>query len=273
MKYKTSIYFSAFNLIKNKFPYEENLKKACAFADEVVVAQNMTPEEAKNGKDDGSCDKLISFRDQYPNLKLVWTQFSYGDIRFDGAIKNAALQATTHPVKIQMDLDEYIPLSQKPKWEVFAAQMMAYGPVQCLMIPTLDLYGDEKKIRAHSQIGLKFRMHKEGMTRGIMKDAWRGTNINTSMSDTTELLDVNGNVPYSVRVAPAEFHNPVLAFGLTDFIYTVHEGYLSFEHRVNINKAIWKKAWEDRSGHAESTPTDISQLIHVPTVEHGLPLE
>ncbi len=260
-----SIYFSAFNLIKNKFPFGTNVGKACDFADEVVIAVNKS--------EDDTLLFLTAMAIEYPKIKIVETNFSYDDIRFDGAIKNAALQATTQPVKIQMDLDEYIPLSQKKRWEYWGNKLLDAPHVQCFMIPSIDLYGAKDSIKAGADIGLKFRMHKAGLHRGIMKDAWVGSHILTNRSDTTELIDDHGQIPHCMRIAPAEFHNSILAFGLQDYPYTIHEGYLSFEHRVNINKAVWAKAWRDRSGHDEDTPTEIRQLAHVPTTKHGLPLE
>lgn len=259
-----SLYFSAFNLIKNKFPYEENLKKALAFGEEVVVAVNKS--------DDNTLAKLLAFADS--RLKIVETDFSYDDIRFDGAIKNAALQASTQPVKIQMDLDEYIPLSQKPKWESYAKKLLSFGNVDCFLIPSIDLYGSPDKIRAHTDIGVKFRMHKAGFYRGIHKDAWVTNNkIRTDLSDTTELIDSGGNIASAIRIAPRESHISFLASSLQDYIYTIHEGYLSFEHRVNINKSVWAKAWRDRSGKDENTPISVDQLKPVETTFHNLKLD
>lgn len=260
-----SIYISLFNVQKNKFPYQKNLGLAAQFADEVVVAVNTST--------DDSLKEITEFSEQYKNIKIIQTDFSYNDIRFDGAIKNAALQATTQPLKIQMDADEYIPLSQKKMWTLYGEQLLALPPVQCLLIPSVDLYGSTKTIRSNSEIGLKFRMHKAGLFRGIMSDAWVGDRIRTDKSDTTELIDTYGRVPMCARIVPPELQNPLLAFELKKYIYTIHEGYLSFEHRVNINKAIWKKAWEDRSGHEENTPTDVRQLQSNPVINIDLPLE
>lgn len=261
-----SIYFSAFNLIKNKFPYEENLKKALKFADEVVVAVNKS--------EDATISIIESYVVDYPNLKVIETSFSYDDIKFDGAIKNAALQATTQPIKIQMDLDEYIPLSQKTRWESYAKKLLNMSDIGCFLIPSIDLYGSRDKIRAHTDIGVKFRMHKSGYYRGIQKDAWvSNTRIRTDLSDTTELIDSNGNVVSAIRIAPKESHIPFLASSLQDYLYTIHEGYLSFEHRVNINKEVWAKAWKDRSGRDENTPTNIRELEGAETTFHNLKLE
>lgn len=260
-----SIYFSAFNLIKNNFPYETNLRKACAFAEEVVVALNTS--------EDGSLEALQKIAAECPNLKIIQTSFSYDDIRFDGAIKNAALQATTQPVKIQMDLDEYIPLSQKDRWIQYGNKLLELNGIQCLLIPSIDLYGSTETIKAVSEIGNKFRMHKAGLYRGITRSAWVGDKIRTDISDTTELIDANGDLVPSIRIAPIENHSPILSFSLKDFIYTVHEGYLSFEHRANINKNVWAKAWKDRSGRDENTPTNPDSLKGVQVVKHNLKLD
>ena len=60
-----SIYISAFNLIKNSFPYLENIDKACKFNNdgEVVVAVNKSEDE--------TLDLIKSYSKIYNNLKVI----------------------------------------------------------------------------------------------------------------------------------------------------------------------------------------------------------
>ena len=78
-----SIYSSAFNLIKNKFDYESAIENFCTFAEEVVIAVNTS--------EDNTYETLLELSSKYQNLKVIPTSFSYGDILFDGKIKNAPL--------------------------------------------------------------------------------------------------------------------------------------------------------------------------------------
>ena len=110
-----SIYSSAFNLIKNNFNYKVSLENFSTFADEVVIAIN-------NSEDD-TLEKLILYSKQFNNVKIIPVDISYNDPLLDGKIKNIALQSTTEEIKINLDMDEYIPLWQKPIWYNLATQL------------------------------------------------------------------------------------------------------------------------------------------------------
>ena len=259
-----SIYISAFNLIKNSFPYLKNLYLACKFADEVIVVVNKSVDE--------TLDLIKSYCNKYNNLKIIETNFDYNDIKFDGACKNMALQATTQKVKIQLDLDEYIPLSQKNKWLEYADKLLNTN-YECLMIPSIDLFGNKDYIRSDQNIGIKFRMHKIGLKRGVWKYAWIDNKINTSKSDSCELLNSNDDLVNSIHIVPQRLLNPIFSFELNNHIFTIHEGYLDFKYRVNINKNFWKEKWEQRSGHPENVITEIEALKMYPTIKHNLIIE
>lgn len=263
-----SVYTSLFNIEKHNFPWQkslENFAQFCGETGEVVVAVNKS--------EDNTLQIIKDFAANNPNVKIVETSFRYDDIEMDGKIKNEALQATTKSVKVQMDADEYIPLLQKPKWEKYAKILLENPQIDCWMVPTLDVFGSMDKIRSDQQIGQKFRMHKEGFYRGVIRHAKRGDGkINTSMSDTCELIDMNGDlVRCSSFVHPMAL-NPMFADMLSDFIFTVHLGHLSFEHRLNINNKLWKEHWELRSGHTENVFTHKNQLDGLPTIFHNLNL-
>jgi len=59
---------------------------------------------------------------------------------------------------------------------------------------------------------------------------------------------------------------------LDDYIYTVHSGYLTFEHRVNVNKAIWADHWSLRAGREADVTIDVEKLAKEPTIAHNLRL-
>lgn len=267
---KLSAYVSAFNVLQNGLPYEEPLRAMLAFFDEVVVAVNTST--------DDTLATLQAF--EGGALKVIPTSFSYKDVTFDGATKNAALQActqedATNRVYVQMDLDERVPGNQRALWRDLAGMLIRDPVSQCMMIPTLDVWGSVDTIRADKPIGVKFRMHKAGLHRGVWQQAWlnpQRTRFDTSMSDSCELLDQHGNLVRANWVVPPQYLHPSTCHLLEGFPYTVHLGYLDYAQRIRINKAIWKEHWELRSGQPENVATSIEDLTNVPLVKHGLPL-
>jgi glycosyltransferase involved in cell wall biosynthesis len=263
-----SVYTSLYHIEKHNFPWRQSLENFVEFIGpegELTIAVNKS--------EDNTLQIIQEFAADKPNVKIIKTSFFYDDIEMDGKIKNAALQATTKPIKIQMDADEIIPLSQKPKWEVYARELLKNQQIDCWMIPTLDVYGSMDKIRSDTQIGQKFRMHKEGFFRGVINAARRGDKIDTSRSDTCELIDFNGDLARCVGFVHPMALNPMFADMLSDCIFTVHLGYLSFEHRINVNNKLWREHWELRSGRSENVVTKISQLQSANLIHHNLNLE
>lgn len=257
-----SAYISLFNVTKNSFPWQESLDSAAAFCEEVVIAINQS--------EDDTVAVIRAWAADKPHVKIVETSFAYTDIEFDGKVKNAALQACTGDVLIQLDADEVLLLKQKPRWVAHARQLLNLN-VDCYMIPSVDLYGDRSRMRKQP-IGVKFRMHKKGLRRGVWERAWRGDKIDTSMSDTCELLNQQGHLVRCLPVAPDFVLQPQFASQLDNYLYTIHLGYLSLEHRANINKVIWADHWRLRSGHEENVETEVDKLAAEPTIPHGLKL-
>lgn len=265
---KLSAYVSAFNLIQNGFDVMEAMNRLVSFFDEVVVAVNTSTDETLHW--------MRGFEvTQQGKVKVVETSFAYTDITFDGAIKNAALQACSRGnVYVQMDLDEFIPMGQYNLWREYAAQLLSNPHVDCFMIPSVDLYGGMDTIRADKGIGVKFRMHKGGLRRGVWKEAWVNgcKNIDTSRSDSCELLTPKDDLAPSLPIVPPQFLAPTTSFLLNGYPFTVHTGYVSFDKRIQVNKAIWAEHWELRSGHREHVATDKKELDNMPLIRHSLKL-
>lgn len=262
-----SIYASAFNLVKNNFDYKGALDNFAAFADEVVLAINTSEDNTL-----GVLQAYITEKD-YKNVKLIETKFDYKDNEFDGKIKNAALQATTQPVKVSMDMDERIPLSQKDKW-IHYGNLLLQSNIMAFFVPSIDLWGDKDHIRMAHDIGVKWRMHKKGCYRGVVNYARRmDGKIDTSQSDTCELINGNGELIPAAHIIPNQaYFMPIHAGFLKSCIYTVHYGYIDFQYRLNINK-FWKEKWEERSGQPENVATKIEELTKEKVIKHNLPLE
>ncbi len=264
---KLAAYVSAWNVVANTFDWESSLRRMSAFFDHVVVAVNTST--------DDSFARIKGLG--LPNVEVIQTAFCYLDITFDGAIKNAALQACPKGpewVYVQMDLDEMVPQNQRALWRQCAQQLLSIPSVDCFMLPTIDLWGSMKTVRADKSAGIKFRIHKGGLTRGVWKEAWRDgrSHFDTSKSDSCELLTPTGNLATAMQVVPPQFLAPSLTAFLKGHPYTVHLGYVSFDQRVKVNKAIWKDHWELRSGHRENVATEKTTLENYPLIEHKLDL-
>ena len=269
--YKTSIYCHMFNVASPQcnFDYRAAVQNFAQFADEVVCATFPC--------EDKSEELLLALQDEFKNFRVIITDISpKNHVRWDGLLKTAALQATTNPVKIIMDGDERIPLSNKPMWDLMATLFMETGQnIDGVFIPSLDCWGDPKKIRVAVNIGQKFRMHKDTIkSRGVVPWAENGDGTwDATKSDNTEPLREDGSLGLFGQVVPSHLLNPVFSPGLSRFPYVLHYGYVSLEARIKLNKIFWKDTWASYSGHEENVATELAELEKEPTIEHGLPLE
>lgn len=260
-----SIYTSAFNLIEGEFDCSA-LRKFVDFvgADgEVVVALNKSS--------DGSEHALKGFAAQFDNLKVVDCDIPYTDPDLDGKVKNVALQATSQRFKIGLDLDEYIPLWQKPLWTSFA-YCLEWAPCKAFFIPSVDLYGSKDRV---SKISEKWYLHKEGCFRGTVNFARRGDGTHDIMkSDSCELIDSNGNLIQTDSVVP--MHNTLekriaqLEAGNDPFV--VHTGYLDLARRAKLNEKFWSRHWAVENGSEVYIPTELAEFDKK-TLPHKLNLE
>lgn len=253
-----SIYSSAFNLIQNNFNYSFAISNFCNIADEVIICVNTS-------KDD-TLKTLMDQQLQYANLKIISSDISYEDPLLDGKIKNEALQNTSHEIKIGLDMDEYIPLWQKNIW-IELANMLFSDDCYCYMIPSINLYKDENH---YFSITPKWYMHKSGLFRGAVNFARKNNGyIDTSKSDTCELIDSNGSLVYS-KMTPCDINS----LRNNNLPFVVHTGYISLDDRLLRNSNFWKQHWLTESG-GESPPHKIHEKIedfNYTTKKHGLTL-
>jgi hypothetical protein len=244
-----SIYSSSFNLLKNNFDYKSSIKNFCSFAEEVIIAVNRSSDETFRF--------LQLEAENWKNLKIFPCDFSYSDPLLDGKIKNFALSKTTNPYKIGLDMDERIPLRHRDRWETLAAMMDETGIDSC-MIPSLNLWGDLFSVKSGlaENLGKKWYLHKGGLFRGPVNFAKKsdGT-VDTSKSDTCELVDSQGNLARSISFGSGNFENlqNYLDFLEEKLTFVYHLGYASYSDRITRNKNFWKKHWEVESGGIKPT--------------------
>ena len=257
-----SIYTSAFNIIKGNFPYKEAIDNFCSFADEVVIAVNTS--------EDKTLLALQYLSVQYKNLFIVRTDFSYTDPGLDGKIKNAALQACTHDICLQLDLDERVLLSQKTLWYDMASNLLA-AQSSAIMVPVIDLFRDSEHCRG---INFKWYLHKRaGSYRGVVNFARLSNGCHdTSKSDSCELIDAWGNLlPSAYLLNPQSSFEVNLSFiKQYNLPYVLHYGYVDLNRRIELNKHFWANHWSVEAGKKVDVPLELTFFENIPIIEHGL---
>lgn len=267
-----SIYSTAFNVVKNNFDYEEAIDNFCSFAEEVVISVNQS--------EDNTYEELSRLRDEkYSNLKLLPATVSYEDPRIDGKLFELALQSTTQEFKIILGLDHRIPLYQKASWEKLAYDMR-FAQFDAYMIPVLDLWGDENKVRwdEENNIQMMWFLHKGGLHRGVVNFAKLDNGkFDPSKSDSNELIYEDGelvNFNYFLQG-----HHTSLEAYLQSLkeqnVFVFHTGYVNFDNRIKVNKDIWQKQWEEirpPEKRENQVALNKDQLEKHKTYEHNLKL-
>ena len=258
-----SIYHSAFNLNKHGFTgWQDCLRKSCHFADEVVLAINTSEDDTED------IAKQI-LNKQAKSWKILNTSFDYKDPWLDGKIKNAALHSCTQEFKLQLDLDEYVPLWQRSIWDNICFKLKFDSNVSCLAIPSVDLYKD---LNHYKSINHKQYLHKGLAYRAPQVGARKpdGT-INTLMSDGCDLVDENGNF-----IPTQAINNSLEALESNQMPFVVHLGYVDLNSRLKRNHEFWHEHWYVEGGgqapaHTIHMKEDLSDFDYA-HLKHNLKL-
>ena len=236
-----SIYSIAFNVVKNNFAYEEAIENFCAFAEEVVVAVNKS--------DDNTWDEFKCLDEKYTNLKIIPATVDLDDPRLDGKLFNLALQATTQEFKILGGLDHRFCLYQKPQWEQ-AAYQLRFSELDALLIPVLDLWGDERSVRwdNESNVQTMWFLHKDGLHRGVASQArLEDGGYDPTKCDSSSLIHQDGTVAKAQVYldGPVQNLQDYLSILSKQNLFVYHTGYANFDNRIKVNKDVWQKQWEE----------------------------
>ena len=253
-----SIYVSAFNLESNLFDWENTLNQFSDWAEEVSIGTTCF-------SNDNTVKLLRDYVDSKDNVKLVVTDFSLESPTFDGDIKNAALHETTEYGKILLDLDEYIPISQKPLWVKYL-NLLKGSNIDGYLIPSVNLCGS---MDTYKDIGYKFYLHKPGLNRGVWKYARnRDGSIDITKSDSTEAIDNFGNLG-KFDMLP----NNIETLRTNEIPYVFHKWAVDLDKRIEQNK-FWKPVWQNRAKReVDDIILDKRSIENIETFEHLLPLE
>lgn len=238
-----SLYVTCYNILTNGFSdWKERLKSHAEFADELIVVVNKSEDETETA--------IKDFLAPYKNWKVIPANFSKLDPFFDGRLKNLALQNTTKEFKVQIDMDEEIPLWQKPLWENKLFQLKFSG-AKVMAVPSVDLFNDEGHFKA---INWKTYVNIGQAYRGPSAHALKpGYFINTQISDGTELIDEKFNVIPAIASGPCD----LAALESGEEIFVLHYGYIDKQERIKRNEAFWGAHWLQ-----ESNGTKPAHVLH-----------
>ncbi len=75
-----------------------------------------------------------------------------------------------------------------------------------------------------------------------------------------------------MSVVPNAFLAPQYTAMLNAYPLVIHLGYVSFDQRVRVNKAIWAEHWTLRAGREAHVAVDTDALRGYPVIKHSLTL-
>lgn len=258
---KISSYTYLFNARLREFDLDGMVTNFTSFFDETVVAT--IPSE------DDTYERLLEWQNKLgvDRFRVIMTDIKLSSNRFDGDLKTAALQACSKST-IQdprcyciMDGDERVPLSHRGYWDV-TARTIFNSDVDGVLVPVIDLWGDERHVRADMRTGFKFRLHKDTVVRrGVIPQAELGNGLfRTDMSDCTEPLDKNGQL---ARFGQLYGYGPV---------YVFHYGHIDQARRAKLNREFWREHWMNRDNKEPNMTLEPIDTTQVPLQEHCLDL-
>lgn len=252
-----SIYTSLYNLSDGFIDWEDALTNFCSFADEVVIAT------FKN--DQKSIDLIREYAmESLPYIKVVPVDIDINDIAFDGKLKNAALKACTQPFCILLDADEFIPLSTKDRWIKYTEFLSKFPDLDGFFIPSVNLCRD---VFHYKDIGYKIYLHKNSpnLFRGIVNYARTDNHtIDINKSDTTELIDSNGNLAKLSMLS-----NSLDYLKNNGVPYVFHKWAIDFNKRIAQNN-FWEPVWSNRAGKQVNHSITREKLEKIEVFCHNL---
>jgi glycosyltransferase involved in cell wall biosynthesis len=207
MNHKITIsgYTTAYNCIKQEYPFEQCIRSMIRFCDEVCIVDG--------GSTDGTYEKLSSIAEEFNTpdnekvkIKIVPRDWNHPrHAVFDGAQKAAARSMCTGDFCWQMDSDEVVHELDAPK--IIDLCQKIPNNVDIVSLPVIEYWGGSNKVRADIQ-PWKWRLSKNAphITHGIPSDLRRvdsnGDVYAAEGTDGCDMIDKNtGN-----RLPHVTFH-------------------------------------------------------------------
>jgi len=207
MNHKITIsgYTTAYNCIKQEYPFEQCIRSMIRFCDEVCIVDG--------GSTDGTYEKLSSIAEEFNTpdnekvkIKIVPRDWNHPrHAVFDGAQKAAARSMCTSDFCWQMDSDEVVHELDAPK--IIDLCQKIPNNIDIVSLPVIEYWGGSNKVRADIQ-PWKWRLSKNAphITHGIPSDLRRvdsnGDVYAAEGTDGCDMIDKNtGN-----RLPHVTFH-------------------------------------------------------------------
>ncbi len=174
MNHKITIsgYTTAYNCIKQEYPFEQCIRSMIRFCDEVCIVDG--------GSTDGTYEKLSSIAEEFNTpdnekvkIKIVPRDWNHPrHAVFDGAQKAAARSMCTGDFCWQMDSDEVVHELDAPK--IIDLCQKIPNNIDIVSLPVIEYWGGSNKVRADIQ-PWKWRLSKNAphITHGIPSDLRR----------------------------------------------------------------------------------------------------
>jgi glycosyltransferase involved in cell wall biosynthesis len=257
---RISGYTTAYDCIKNEYPYEESIASMLGFCDEVVVVDG--------GSTDGTWERLAQWASEEPRLKAIQNVRDWNTKRFavfDGDQKAVARNYCTGDFCWQMDADEILP---RADWEKVRNICKNFPKgTNLVSLPVVEYWGSKEKVRMDIN-PWKWRLSRNipTITHGIPKQLRRydnngqlyshqgsdgcdyihartgdivpNANFYTEEAHRARLSAVNGNV--EAQNAYQEWFKHVI-----DVLPSIrHHSWLNIERKIRTYKNYWQRHWE-----------------------------
>lgn len=269
-----SIYTACYNLSRIGFDWKSTLSNWTAFLQghgQIVIAVN-TSTDSTHEDITKYVEELKQDARNMTDYVVFKTDIPYENPLFDGVIKNEALKKCTMEFASLLDIDEVFSLNTRMAWEG-AVEILSKHPYDALLIPSIDLFHDEKHYRP--RIGNKWYLHRNrpGLMRGRVAFAARedGT-TDITKSDSTELIGPDGQLASYIPVINPAFPDAVKLqwMGQNGVPYIVHRGWENKEQRLK-QSAYWKDIWNARDGSDKVKELTAEEYDAIEYKPHGLP--
>lgn len=277
-----SIYSAWYSVDQMGFKWREALDNWLHFlrdSGEVVIAVNTST--------DGTYEKVTEYlksrHPDYPRVRTVVVQcdIPYTNSAFDGMIKAFALSHCTQPYCVLLDCDELMVPSLRKHWHALGVELEKQAQIEpgrridAFLVPTVDLFHDEKHYKSGDQLGAKWYIHRNdpNITRGVVKWAYREDgSFDISKSDSCELIykDTDDLVRASTIIVALPHYIQMMHLSNGEVPFVVHTGWLDKQQRLKQSE-FWAPVWRARDNSDKVQPTTLAELEKVQYYRHSLP--